>query len=146
MRRHPDILMAMSNAMWVNSRQPQTLYIAQILMYFRGVMAVFFSGALSSIGRTELFGSRLLAIVYIFLLTVGLIAGAFGIANEKKWGYMLGVVAAFAPLVVTAYVVLPDHIDALFRANVFIDVMFDIALVALLLHQGSRAYQRAWFK
>ena len=115
-------------------------------MYFRGVMAVFFGGALSSIGRTELFGSRLLAIVYIFLLTVGLIAGAFGIANEKKWGYMLGVVSAFAPLVVTAYVLLPDDIDALFRANVFIDVMFDVALVALLLHQGSRAYQRAWFK
>ncbi len=133
--------------MWVNPRQPQTLYIAQILMYFRGVMAVFFGGALSSIGSSVLFGSRFLAIAYIFLLTVGLIAGAFGIANEKRWGYVLGVTSAFAPLIVTAYVLFPDHIDALFsRPDVFIGVMFDVALVALLLHERSREYRRVWFK
>lgn len=139
--------MAMSNAVWVNPRQPQTLYIAQILMYIRGVMAILFGGAVRSIGSSELFGSKLLATVFILLLTVGFIGGAFGIANEKKWGYRLGVASAFAPLIVTAYYVFPDEIDALFTdGNLFIGVLFDIALVALLLHEMSRNYQRTWFK
>ena len=131
--------------MWVNPRQPQTLYIAQILMYFRGVMAVLFSGALMSIGSTELFGSRLLAIIATFLFTVGLIAGAFGIANEKRWGYLLGIVSAFAPLVITGYGLVSGRVDAAF-GSLFIGLMFDIALVALLLHQSSREYQRVWFR
>jgi uncharacterized membrane protein (DUF2068 family) len=139
--------MAMSSAIWVNPRQPQTLYIGQILMYIRGVMALLFGGAIRSIGHSELFGSKLLATVYLLLLTVGLIAGAFGIANEKRWGYRLGVVAAFAPLVVTAYILLPDDIAALFtHGDVFISVVFDVALVALLLHDSSREYQRIWFR
>lgn len=137
----------MTNALWVNPRQPQTLYIAQILMYIRGGMALVFGGAIRAIGSSELFGSKLLATAYILLLTVGLIAGAFGIANEKKWGYRLGVVSAVAPLVVTAYVLFPNDLDALItNPNVFISVLFDIALVALLLHERSRDYQRVWFK
>jgi hypothetical protein len=139
--------MTMSDAIWVNPRQPQTLYIGQILMYIRGVMAILFGGAIGSIGSSELFDSTLLTTAYLLLLTVGLIAGAFGIANEKRWGYRLGVVSAFAPLLVTAYILLPDDIAALFtHGDIFISVMFDVALVALLLHDSSREYQRIWFK
>ncbi len=129
----------MTSAIWVNPRQPQTLYIAQILMYLRGVMAILLGGALGRLGSSELFGSRLLATGYLLLLTVGLIAGAFGIANEKRWGYRLGVVAAGAALVVTLYALTSGP-------NVLISLLFDVALVALLLHERSRAYQRIWFK
>ncbi len=73
----------MSDQIWVNNRQPQTLYIAQVIMYFRGVMAILLGGALFSLGSVSLFGSTLLGAVYTLLITVGVIAGAFGIANEK---------------------------------------------------------------
>ena len=88
----------MSDQIWVNNRQPQTLYIAQVIMYFRGVMAILLGGALFSLGSVSLFGSTLLGAVYTLLITVGVIAGAFGIANEKAWGYKLGVAAAAARL------------------------------------------------
>ena len=32
----------MSERVWVNPRQPQTLYLAQLLMYFRGGLSLLF--------------------------------------------------------------------------------------------------------
>jgi hypothetical protein len=137
----------MGSAIWVNPRQPQTLYIAQILMYIRGGLAILFGGALGSIGSTELFGSKLIAAVFLLLLTIGLIAAAFGIANEKRWGYRLGVTAAIAPLVITVYVLFPDELgDLVTNGNIAVSVLFDVALLALLLHEQSREYQRIWFR
>jgi hypothetical protein len=137
----------MGSAIWVNPRQPQTLYIAQILMYIRGGLAILFGGALGSIGSAELFGSKLMAALFLLLLTIGLIAAAFGIANEKKWGYRLGVVAAVSPLVITAYVLFPDDLgDLVTDGGTAVSVLFDVALLALLLHEQSREYQRIWFR
>lgn len=137
----------MGSAIWVNPRQPQTLYIAQILMYIRGGLAILFGGAIGSIGSAELFGSKLIAAVFLLLLTVGLIAAAFGIANEKRWGYRLGVIAAIAPLAITAYVLFPDDLgDVVTHGGTAVSVLFDIALLALLLHEQSREYQRIWFR
>lgn len=137
----------MGSAIWVNPRQPQTLYIAQILMYIRGGLAILFGGALGSIGSAELFGSKLVAALFLLLLTVGLIAAAFGIANEKRWGYRLGVVAAIAPLLITAYVLFPDDLgDLVTDGRTAVSVLFDVALLALLLHEQSREYQRIWFR
>ena len=127
----------MSDQIWVNNRQPQTLYISQILMYIRGGFGILF-GALFALGSAGLLG-----IVYVLLTTVGMIAAAFGIANEKKWGYRLGIAAAIAPLALVA-------LDVVFNViNVRVDligIMFDIALVALLLHPMSKDYQKVWFR
>ena len=127
----------MSDQIWVNNRQPQTLYISQVLMYIRGGLGILF-GALFALGSAGLLG-----IVYVLLTTVGMIAAAFGIANEKKWGYRLGIAAAIAPLALVA-------LDVVFNViNVRVDligIMFDIALVALLLHPMSKDYAKVWFK
>lgn len=136
----------MSEGIWVNPRQPQTLYIAQILMYIRGGMAILFGGLLGALGSAELFGSTFLAIVFILLETIGLMAAAYGIANEKKWGYYLGVTAAITPLVVAVIDRFPDDLGDLFGPARFINLLFDVALVALLLHEQSRDYQRVWFR
>lgn len=127
----------MSDQIWVNNRQPQTLYISQVLMYIRGGFGILF-GALFALGSAGALG-----IVYVLLTTVGMIAAAFGIANEKKWGYRLGIAAAIAPLALVA-------LDVVFNViNVRVDligIMFDIALVALLLHPMSKDYAKVWFK
>ena len=43
----------MSDQVWINNRQPQTLYIAQVIMYFRGVLGVLFGG-LFGVGQVAL--------------------------------------------------------------------------------------------
>ncbi len=133
----------MNERIWVNNRQPQTLYIAQILMYFNGAMAILFGG-LFAVGRVSLFGSRFLGTIFILLVTLGMVAGAYGIANEKKLGYQVGVAAAVAPLAVTVGFVLTDGLSTAFGNP--INLMFEVALVALLLHPMSSSYQRIWFK
>ena len=127
----------MSDQVWINNRQPQTLYIAQVLMYFRGGMAILFGG-LIGIGRVSLLGSTVIGTLYLLLLTVGLVAGAYGIANEK-WGYQLGV--AGAPFLIRLQLLVGDGLlDALTVDS--IGLVFDVALVALLLHPMSSDIQK----
>jgi hypothetical protein len=112
---------------WVNPTQPQTLQIAVFLFYFNAVLGLLFGQFAGLIG---------------FAFLVGDISAALGIANEYKWGYLLGVGMSLLPFVFTAFLLLGgSHVqfDAL-------NLMFDIALVALLVHPQSRDYQRIWFK
>ena len=76
--------------------------------------------------------------------SVGVIAGAFGIANEKAWGYKLGVAAAAAPLALRVVVLFIAGLEALTFDTV--GLLFDIALISLLLHPMSRDYQKVWFR
>ena len=119
--------------MWVNPRQPQTLYIAQLLMYFQGGFALVFS----------VIGGRSLTVLSL-LIAVGKVIAAFGIANERRWGYVVGVVVAAIPLAILGLLAVTDTPRWLW-ADV-IGLLFDIALLALLLHPTSRNYQRYWPK
>ena len=118
--------------MWVNPRQPQTLYIAQLLLYFRGGLALVFG---------LLFGFSLS--LFSLLFAVGNVMAGFGIANERRWGYRLGVGVASLTLLVSLLVLL-QNFSRLFGD--LIGLLFDVALVALLLHPISRSYQRYWPK
>lgn len=120
----------MNKYRWVNPHQPQTLYMGVILCYVEAVFGLIFGVVAGS------------AIIGLFII-VGLAAGGFGIANEKKWGYALAVAAAIVQI---------GALLAIFGASTFtnfsvlITFLFDAALVALLLHPMSRDYQRIWFK
>lgn len=134
---------------WTNASQPQTLQIAVFLLYAGAVFGLIFgdnriwfqaavfelieSSAAINLGRL-LWGLTIIASA----------AGAYGIANEKRWGYLLGLAAAIGPLAARFIVLVLNQISP-FRADV-ISLMFDIALVVLLLHPQSREYQRIWFK
>jgi hypothetical protein len=118
---------AVNDRRWFNPSQPQTLQMGVILLYFDAALILIF----------QTFRAPLFLVVMIAMA-----AGAFGIANDKKWGYALGVIAAIANLVIPFYygVSLGDYI----RYDP-IGLIFSIALVALLLHPMSRDYQRIWF-
>ena len=74
------------------------------------------------------------------MIIIGSVAAGYGIANERKWGYILGVAMALLPFVLTiAY-------RGSFLSGGVINLLFEVALVALLLHPQSRDYQRIWFK
>ena len=123
----------MNTRVWVNPRQPQTLYIAQLLMYFQGGFSLVFT----------LLGARSLG-VYTLTIAVGKVMAAFGIANERRWGYKLGVVVAVIPVALLLLLAVTDTWRWLW-ADAF-GLLFDIALIALLLHPISRNYQRYWPK
>lgn len=109
---------------WVDKTQPQTLFIATIVMYLNAVL-----------GLIDGYG-------FIFhglglILVLGPAAAGWGVANEKKWGYWLGVV--LVPVTVAFLVVA-------FRGVGLINLLFYIALLALLLHPQSREYRKTWFR
>ena len=110
----------------MNPHQPQTLYMGVILCYVQAVLALLSLSILSPLG---------------LLITAGLAGGAFGIANEKKWGYLLAV--ATAVFQVLLLVALGPGLN---NVHVLIELGFDVLLVVLLAHPMSRSYQRIWFK
>src|SRR5215470_5418305 len=72
--------MALESRRWFNPSQPQTLQIAVWLLYFNAVGGLIFGSVYVTLG------------VFLGLIAlVGCGAAAFGIANEQRWGYLLGV-------------------------------------------------------
>lgn len=124
----------MSQRRWFNPNVPQTLYIAQFLLYFDAfwmALGVLFGGGLGLLGLIAL-------AAYVY--------GAYGIANEQKRGYQVAVVAAFIPLALRALVFMTGNASlmfVLFSGNV--NVIFEYALIALLLHPMSSEHQKIWF-
>ena len=119
---------AMAPRRFLNPAQPQTLVIAVYLLYLHAVFLLF-----------DLFRLGIFPVLYL-LSVVGGIAAGFGIANEKKWGYVLGIAMAVFPFGLRFY-----YTSNPLSGNL-LSLMFEIALVALLLHPQSRDYQRLWFK
>jgi hypothetical protein len=111
----------MNDIRWFNPSQPQTLQIAVLLLYLNAFFA-------------------LLGLLLPFVLLLA--AGAVGIASEKKWGYAVGVAAAILQV---AVLLMFGGFAVLNNLNGLLQLMFDGALVALLLHPMSREYQRIWF-
>lgn len=108
---------------WVDRSQPQTLMSATILLYINAAFGVIYL--------------QVFAFPIGTALVAGQVAAGIGIANEKKWGYWLGV--ALTALWVAFLIV-----SRIGFAEV-INLLFYIALLALLLHPMSRSYRRTWF-
>ena len=116
----------MNQTRFLNTHHPQTLLIGTLLLYVNGAFLALF----------QLTNPLALG------LGLALAAGGYGIANDQKWGYNLGVFAAVANFVLLLVVVGIGGI----LSFALIDAAFDIALIALLLHPQSSDYQKLWFK
>lgn len=120
----------MNNRRWFDSHQPQTLQGATILLYLNCVWLLLglLRGGLALIGIALLFGQFF---------------GALGIANDSRRGYRLAVVVSVLVLAWTVFLLAYLHG---FLGLGVINLIFQIALVAMVLHPQSREYQRIWFK
>lgn len=114
---------------FLNQSQPQTLVNATILAY---IDAVF--GIIQGVPGTS-------QIAWI-IVVVGLGLGGFGIANDRRWGYILAVIGSILQLVV----LVTFFGSYVFAFPLILTLMFDVALCVLLLHPVSRDYQRIWFR
>jgi hypothetical protein len=117
----------METRRWLNQSQPQTLVIAVMLLYLDAVFIALSGGIFSGLG---------------LIIIVGSVAAGYGIANERKWGYFLGIGIA-------VFFLLPFALSLLNNGNFggnAIGLLFAVAKFALLVHPQSRSYQRIWFK
>jgi hypothetical protein len=109
---------------FVNQFQPQTLVVATVLLYINAVFDI-------------------ISFLPLFMLAgILMAAGGYGIANEKRWGYSLALVVSIFRVAVLLIFARSDVLEF----PLILTLMFDVALVALLVHQESREYQRIWFK
>jgi hypothetical protein len=111
-----------------DASQPQTLQGAVMLSYLNAAFGVI----------------MLLAggLVPLVLVQVAEGLGAYGIANERRWGYRLGVACAVLILLVGVWWFVFGHANFL---SAILSLLFSILLTGLLLHPQSREYQRIWF-
>jgi hypothetical protein len=112
---------------WFPRNEPQTLQIAVILLYWNAFFGFLF-GILA--------GGRGVGAVLLLLLIAD-IAGGYGVANERKWGYLVALLASLAPLALLVEF-------GYFRG--VLNIIFEIALVVLLVHPMSRSYYKIWFR
>ncbi len=116
----------------INNTHPQTLLIATILLYVNALMSIVNVALYSGY-------SPLLSFVGIALP----IAGAYGIANDKKWGYYVGVVAAAVPVLLIVLLVVEFGTQVI--TGDFLQVILSFIPFILLLHPQSRTYVNTWF-
>lgn len=114
----------MNDRKFVNQFQPQTLYIATILLYINAVFDFISFWPL------------------LMVAAVVMAAAGYGIANELRWGYSLGMAIAIFRVVLLFLLAGSDVLGF----PLILTLLFDVALVALLAHPQSREYQRIWFK
>lgn len=118
---------------WVNHSHPPTLQAGVILGY---ISAVF--GLLWSAGFFPL-----------LLLHIGMFAGAFATANNKRWGYnLLAVCSWLIALFYLALLVLSIISGSALETILFSlnRTVFPTALAVAVIHIQSREYQKVWFE
>ncbi|CAN5656082.1 hypothetical protein BH20ACT2_BH20ACT2_06570 [soil metagenome] len=135
----------MDTRRWLNPSLPQTLQICVILLYFRAVFMLLFGLDLQV--RAVFPVDELLRVV----LPAALAAGAFGMANKQRWGYYLAIVGAAIPLLARLLLGFGIGFDGDIPAVSPLDydvlgLLFEGALLVLLLHPQSREYQKIWFE
>lgn len=100
------------------------------LLYADAVFAVLFGRVFSVFG---------------LLFAVGSAVAGYQIANEKRWGYRLGVgVAAVQVAWLLLYML--THITEAGNLFFLISLVFPVALLVALVHPVSRGYERIWFE
>src|SRR5580692_10219014 len=109
---------------WFDGSQPQTLQGAVMLCYLTAVFGVI----------ALLVGGGVIEIVPLALGAAG-----YGVANEKRWGYRLGVALAGLNVLIDLYVLV------LGGYFIVLSLLFAVVLLALFLHTQSREYERIWF-
>lgn len=135
----------MQTRRWFNKAQPQTLQIATFLLYAGAAFILLYlvldRFTAMHIGLFLLVDNAGLARIGLLLLAAAQIAAGFGVANERKWSYPVALSCAGIAIALNLYA----STDPLVQIDIFA-LITDVALLALLLHNQSRDYQRIWFK
>jgi hypothetical protein len=114
---------------WFNQSHPRNLQNAAILLYFNAAFALLFGVLAGGVGGQ------------ISIIDLAGAAGAYGMANDKKWGYYVSVVVAILPFLFYGLAIL--HGD---RIGFSLNMIFELILLLLLFQKDVREYIRIWFR
>jgi len=133
---------------WFDRMQPQTMQIATWLLYLNGFFALIgFMDKSDWIGFARVDKGALGSLIGL-VVVASFIAGGYLMANDRKIGYRLALVAAFSPFALRVWLLWSNSvwspIDKI-TGNDTIGFIFEAALCALLLHPQSREHQRLWY-
>jgi len=132
---------------WFDRMQPQTLQIATWLLYLNGFFALvdlIDGGGYLNVIRLRYTGGVLIGVISVALYA----AGGWLMANDRKLGYRLALVAALSPFVLRlwAYQGIPAGVYDKISDGSTLELLFDVALCAVILHPQSRQHQKIWYK
>ena len=143
---------------WFDRMQPQTLQIATWLLYLDGVFML-----LAVIDRSGVEGYLIRRYDLGIIIVLGVVSlyalGGMLMANDLRLGWKLAVAASFSPFLLNVVgtrsalstfgfgsPVSPyDYLTGRIFGGGSINMLFNTALVVLLLHRQSREHQRIWF-
>jgi hypothetical protein len=136
---------------WFDRMQPQTVAIATWLLYIDGVF-----NFLHYLDKNEVYvygawrwnGGPMSLVALLAALAFPI--GGFLIANGKKLGWYIALVAAFSPFFLRIMWRLLENdmmsVKDIVIGSTFVNFMFEAALPALLLHPMSRSYVKTWLR
>jgi hypothetical protein len=119
----------MAQGRWIDQTQPERLVQGTFGLYITGAFDL-----LNGLGGFPL----------LLIIAIAKIAGARGIANEKKAGYVAGISGAAGGCLVGLLVVVNSSGTGLIFAMFALAI--DVIVFGFLVHPSSRSYQRIWFK
>ena len=133
---------------WFDRMQPQTMQIATWLLYLNGFFALIgFMDKSDWIGFARVDKGALGSLIGL-VVVASFIGGGYLMANDRRIGYRLALVAAFSPFILRIWILWSypgwGAIDKV-TGNDTIGFIFEAALCALLLHPQSREHQRLWY-
>ena len=133
---------------WFDRMQPQTMQIATWLLYLNGFFALIgFMDKSDWIGFARVDKGALGSLIGL-VVVASFIGGGYLMANDRKIGYRLALIAAFSPFILRIWILWSypgwGAIDKI-TGNDTIGFIFEAALCALLLHPQSREHQRLWY-
>jgi hypothetical protein len=139
---------------WFDRMFPQTLQIATWLLYLNGFFALlaWFDNR-DEIGYLR--ATSTLGAIFGLIACLTYVAGGFLMANGLRLGYRIAIFAAISPFIVRnwAYIELGNNNplvdislwDRIAGTSLF-TFIFDVALIALLLHRHSANHAKIWLK
>lgn len=134
---------------WFDRFQPQTLQIATWLLYLNGFFALIdFLGERGYLGFARL-DKGFLGFLIGLAVIGSYVGGGFLMANDRKIGYRLALFASLSPFLLRFWILWDVPGLGFFKiltGNDMIGFIFNVALVALLLHNQSKEHVRIYYR
>jgi len=145
----PSPFSGLNGRRWFDHSLPQTLQIALWLLYINGAFSLAYL-----VDQRDFIGALRGVVPFGFLwglAVVGVhVAGGFLIANGRRLGHRLAIAASLSPFIVRWWVLwslpAPVRITDVVTGRDTLSFLFEIALVALVLHPQSREHARRWLR
>jgi hypothetical protein len=120
-----------------NPAMPRGLYWGQVGLYLWAGYAL-----LQAIVVGEFAGA---AIVWLMVFGFVRFFAAYGISNENKWGYWMGLVVCALTIIPTLNSLVHEP-GLLFHPDFLLLLVAPVAIFFSLLEPSSRDYARTWFR